>query len=269
MPVKLNRLICATHRGKLNEDLKLAKLRVNRLANALIAPKLENLNIGAGRKANACVIFFDIRGFTKLSNSDHIESLQRTLLILDCVIPAMMRVLFRADAYVEKNTGDGLMAILGIETDDQITANKALDVAEEMMYVLHHVVNPALNKEGLQSIDARIGMDMGPILIARIGCPTGSSGHNRNTLTAVGPAANRACKLQGLAGTNEIWCGDAIYRAAYAQRVNLFKCVTPPLVDWDWIYGQNADHRYHCWSYNGVADDFSVNLLAGSHPLLR
>src|SRR5690606_19176482 len=148
----------------------------------------------------------------------------------------------RYGAYVEKNTGDGLMAVLGVDTNGQVTAKNALDAATEMFFVLHELVNPILAAQQISPVDARIGMDMGPLLLARIGLPTGSSAHERSSLTAVGPAANRACKLQGLAGTNEIWCGDSIQRSAPVDRLHLFADVTPG--EWNWHYsGSNAPYR--------------------------
>ncbi|WP_395118708.1 adenylate/guanylate cyclase domain-containing protein [Rhodanobacter sp. FW102-FHT14D06] len=208
------------------------------------------------------MIFFDIRGFTQLTSSDDPNTLKRTLFILNCVIPAMMRVMYRYGAYVEKNTGDGLMAILGVETNDQETAKNAINVASEMFYVLHDLVSPVLGEQGIAPIDARIGMDMGPLLLARIGLPTGSSGHERSSLTAVGPAANRACKLQGLSGTNEIWCGDSIRNAAPPDKLYLFADVTPQ--DWNWHYGGNANAPYRCWRYDGVTDDPFATLLGNA-----
>jgi class 3 adenylate cyclase len=122
-----------------------------------------------------------------------------------------------------------------------------------MFYVLHRIVNPILAAHGIAPVDARIGMDMGQILIARIGVPTGTASHERSNLTAVGPAANLACKLQGMAGTNEIWCGDFIRNLAPRESLHLFSDVTP--VDWGWTYGGNEGAVYRCWNYHGVAPD--------------
>lgn len=238
--------------------------RMDAVAEGRATPSLEMMSIGSGRKVTAAVVFFDICGFTRLTASDNPQTLKLTLLLLNCVIPAMMRVLYRYNAYIEKNTGDGVMAVLGVETVDDVTANHALDAAEEMFYVLHHIVNPTLANIGMHTVNARIGVDMGQILISRIGLPNGTSNHARNSLTAVGPAANRACKLQGMAGENEIWVGDAIRRSARQDRMYLFNCVTPD--DWPWNYGGNPNARYDCWRYEGAADDPFATILDGRNP---
>lgn len=262
MPVPLNRLTAAFYRSQLSDAVPSLVRRMNAVADGRATPSLDSMSIGSGRKVSTAVIFFDICGFTQRTSSDNPDVLKLTLLLLNCVIPSMMRVLHRYRAYVEKNTGDGLMAILGIELDDATTASDAINVAEEMFYVLHHIVNPKLAELGVEPVDARIGIDMGTVLISRIGVPNGSAMHPRNSLTAVGPAANLACKIQGMAGVNEIWCGDSIRRLAPAHKIHLFDCTTPS--GWTWNYGGNANAPYHCWRYNGVAQDpFTTILTAG------
>lgn len=267
MPAKLNRLVAGMHKGLLRDALPRLIRLMDNVAAGRISPSLEDMSIGSGRKVTATVIFFDICGFTNLTSSDDPETLKRTLLLLNCVIPGMMRALYRYGAYVEKNTGDGLMAIHGIELRNDIAANQALDIAEEMFYVLDYVINPALNNIGIASVRARIGIDMGQVLISRIGVANGSSKHDRNSLTAVGPAANLACKIQGMAGENEIWVGDSIKSYASHERQYLFDCVTPN--GWIWNYGGNPNTPYHCWRYNGVADDPMATILTGGNPLIR
>jgi class 3 adenylate cyclase len=259
MVAPLNRAIAAAYRAEIQGKVPQLLRRLEAVAGGRVAPAIDAIAIGSGRKVTACVIFFDIRGFTQLTSSDDPNTLKRTLFLLNCVIPAMMRVLYRYGAYVEKNTGDGLMAILGVETSAQETAKNALRAAEEMFYVLQRLVNPILISHEVQPVDARIGIDMGPLLLARIGLPTGSAAHERSSLTAVGPAANRACKLQGLAGTNEIWCGDSIQRSAPADTLHLFADVTP--TDWNWAYTGTAA-QYRCWRYDGVVRDPLLTLLS-------
>jgi len=261
MVARLNRVIAFNYRTEIQNKVPQLLRRLDAVAEGRVAPAIDDIIIGSGRKVSACALFFDIRGFTQLTSSDDPVTLKRTLFLLNCVIPAVMRVLYRYGAYVEKNTGDGLMAVLGVDTDAQVTSRNALDACAEIFYVLHHLVNPVLIAQGVPPVDARIGIDMGPMLLARIGLPTGSSAHERSSLTAVGPAANRACKLQGLAGTNEIWCGDSIQRSAPMDKLNLFADVTP--ADWNWQYTGTAA-QYRCWRYDGVVDDPFATLLGGA-----
>ncbi|WP_312704139.1 adenylate/guanylate cyclase domain-containing protein [Stenotrophomonas lactitubi] len=221
--------------------------RLSEITNGRVAPAVADLSIGSARKVTAAVIFFDIRGFTRRTSSSQIEELKKTLFMLNCVIPSMMRVLFRHGAYVEKNTGDGLMAILGVGDDAATIASKALSACAEMLFVLDDIVNPVLQQYGIERVDARVGVDLGEILLARIGVPRGAANHDRSSLTAVGPAANIACKLQGMAGTNEIFCGDRLLAGESLLGRAFFVDVTPP--DWTWVYS-NGGARYSCWRYS-------------------
>ncbi|MBN5032122.1 adenylate/guanylate cyclase domain-containing protein [Stenotrophomonas maltophilia] len=219
--------------------------RLSDITSGRVAPSVEDLSIGSARSVTAAVIFFDIRGFTRRTSSSQIDGLKKTLFMLNCVIPSMMRVLFRHGAYVEKNTGDGLMAVLGVGENAASIASKALSACSEMLFVLEDVVNPVLKQHGIERVDARVGVDLGDILLARIGVPRGAASHDRSSLTAVGPAANIACKLQGLAGTNEIFCGDRLRAGESLLGQAFFVDVTPP--DWTWVYGGGG--RYSCWRY--------------------
>lgn len=216
-----------------------------------VAPALDDIPIGSARKLRGAALFFDIRGFTQLNSSSETEDLQRVLTMLDCVIPTVMQIVYDHGGYVEKNTGDGVMALIGLGEDDSTSANLAIDVAVTTFYALKHIVNPELASRGIASVDARIGIDLGDMLIARIGTPTGSSDHPRNFLTAVGPAPNIACKLQGKAQTNEIWAGDLVKRHAWQNRQPHFVQKDIGDTNWTWIYKGTTD-RYSYWHYNAV-----------------
>ena len=95
---------------------------------------------------------------------------------------------------MEKNTGDGLMAIFGTETRNSfLIARDAIESAMAMQYVMLNDIHSRLVNEGLPVMNFRIGIDMGEVLISRIGM------NSLNFLTVVGDAANRASKLQALA----------------------------------------------------------------------
>lgn len=233
---------------RLDEIVDGLKDRLDAVADGRVTPALDDLAIGSGRRMRAATLFFDIRGFSSLTSSADTATLKRTLFMLDCVLPMMMHVLHDHGAYIEKNTGDGLMAIIGAEETDAKAANEALSSATEMFYILSRTVNPKLQEYGIAPVDARIGIDLGTILLARIGVHSGTAKHPRNTLTAVGPSANLACKLQQSAGTNEIWCGDLVRRHAAQWRQSFFKDVTPP--GWPWTYVDDPFNAYSIWHYD-------------------
>jgi adenylate cyclase len=240
--------------------------RIEAVVRGRVAPAPEAIPIGSGRAVRAAVMFFDIRHFTTMTGSAEPEDLKRTLVMLDCVIPVVMHVVHDVEGYVEKNTGDGVMAVIGVDKTDAEAANAGLDAATTIFYVLQNVVNPALEAMGIVGIQARIGIDLGNILLARVGVATGSARFDRNFITAVGPAANLASKLQGMAGTDQIWVGDNIARNAAEWRRPFFVEVTP--MDWTWTWNRPWEHiRYSVWHY--AAEKKPIVDLGSIRRLLR
>lgn len=220
--------------------------RLDAVVDGRVAPAVDDITIGSGRSLRAAVLFFDIRGFTARTSSPEPRELRRTLLMLDCVIPMVMNVIHDHGGYVEKNTGDGVMGIIGAEGSDADAANESLDAAATIFYGLSNIVNPYLAQFGIAPVDARIGIDIGNLLLARIGVPSGGARQTRNFLTAVGPAANIACRLQQLAETNEILVGDLVWQNARPNRIAAFEAATP--AGWPWHHWGRTD-TYWVWRF--------------------
>jgi adenylate cyclase len=223
--------------------------RVDSVTDGRVTPALEDIAIGSGRKMRAVCLFFDIRGFTKRTSSSDLEKLKETLYMLNCVIPTVMKIIYDFNGYIEKNTGDGIMALIGTDDDDETSALNALQASLTIFYTLKHLINPHLETKGIKKVDARIGIDLGQILITRIGLPTGTSKHKRNFLTAVGPTPNIASKIQNAAGTNEIWVGDQIKKKAPEKYQKHFKVES--IEGWNWIYS-GTTNKYNVWKFHAV-----------------
>lgn len=223
--------------------------RIDQVVNGRVAPAINDITIGSGRKFSGAVLFFDIRGFTNRTSSSDIAKLKETLMMLDCVIPMVMNIIYDFNGYVEKNTGDGVMAIIGLEDNDIDACKDAVSVATTIFFALKHIINPYLENLGIQKVDARIGIDYGEVIIARLGLPNGKSQYDRNFLTAVGPSANIASKIQHLAGTNEIFIGDKVYKNIEDYRKEMCEDKTPS--DWTWKYSKSKE-KYKIYYYSGV-----------------
>lgn len=223
--------------------------RIDSVVNGRIAPAINDIAIGSGRKFSGAVLFFDIRGFTNRTDSSDIEKLKETLIMLDCVIPMVMHVIYDFDGYVEKNTGDGIMAIIGLEDSNENACRNAVSAATIIFYILKNIVNPYLETLGIEKVEARIGIDYGEIIIARLGLPNGTSQYDRNFLTAVGPTANIASKIQHQADTNQIFIGNNIYNNLEEYRQNF--CFDKTLGNWTWIY-ETTGTSYKVFHYDAV-----------------
>jgi class 3 adenylate cyclase len=226
------------HFRSLVKDLK---SKLDQIVKGRVVPSAEFMPIGSARKLDAAVLFFDIRGSSRLPS-------ETALYTLNIVIPTIMRIIYDHDGYVEKNTGDGVMAIF-TDSDTKKTCKAALQSALVCFYALKQEVNPHLIQSGYQTVNARIGIDFGEILFSRIGLPHGTARQDRNFLTAIGPAANIACSLQEQAGTNEIWVGNAIRGRAPQEWQTSFTPVYPS--DWPWTTERSSE-KYPAWRFDAT-----------------
>lgn len=224
--------------------------RLDRVVQGREAPSSDAIPIGSARKLDASVLVFDIREFSKRTTSSSDSALKEALLLLDSVLPTVAQVIYDYNGYVEKNTGDGVMAILGAGADANTRATLGIECALTIKYALKHFVNDYLVSKGVPKVEFRIGVDQGPILLARIGTPTGTAKQERNFLTAVGPTANIATRLQQKAGTDQIWIGNSVRTNLPERRQNFCKDVTP--FGWTWTAG---GQRYRVWNYDAEWKD--------------
>lgn len=221
---------------------------ISQIPIARNVPSTDNLQIGGAKTVTAAVLFFDLRGFTQRISSDNLEVRLDGLTVLNAIIPVVSRIVYEAGGYIEKNTGDGIMAIIGADKSDSNAARSALEIALAIFAALDQIINPALIAEGITPTAIRMGIDYGPLLLARIGLPSGSATMDRNFLTAIGVAANIACKIQHHAGTNELWVGDSIRLHAPSDWLQFFRMVTIP--EWPWIWVASGQ-PYYVWNYVG------------------
>jgi class 3 adenylate cyclase len=203
--------------------------RLGDVKDGRVAPALDDLAIGSARSLTAAVLFFDIRDFRSRVKSDDGDDMKRALHMLDCVIPMAMHVVYDFGGYVEKNTGDGIMAVVGAEESSEKCANDALSIATTLFY--------------------SIGIDAGTLLISRIGVATGSAKHPRSFLTVVGPTANIARAVQEMAGTDETWVGDLVKAHASVKSQPFFLDKTP--AEWHWVHLKTG-LPYRVWHFNAV-----------------
>jgi adenylate cyclase len=221
--------------------------RISDITAGRTAPALDDIALGTGRHVNAAAMFFDICGFSQRTSRDDLEALGETLYMLDCVIPMVMHVVFDHGGYVEKNTGDGVMAIVGVGESQESAATNAVNAAVISLYVVRHIVNPHLGAAGIEPIEVKFGIDMGSLLLARIGTRRGAAKVVRSHITAVGPTANIAFALQEHAGPDEILVGDLVFDHA-EKPVEFMNLVEVP--DWGWTIGPDS-RKYLVWEYTG------------------
>lgn len=168
-------------------------------------PDDEDLIVGTGRRLELAVMFLDICGFSSRPAENAFE--QDVLLrVLSLFFSEMVRIAEDYGGTVEKNTGDGLMAYFGSGGDPAASAAKrSVACALTMLASNDYLVRPILAASSVAPIQFRVGIDYGPVTIARLG-----AARRFNANVAIGTTANIACKLLNLAQPGEIIIGNSL-----------------------------------------------------------
>jgi len=160
------------------------------------------INPDRAERKRVCVLFSDIRGFTKRSEGMQAE---RLVVMLNRYFTVMSEVVHKHHGTVDKFIGDGLMAFFGAPEALERPEQNALEAAQEMIERLGEV-NAELAAKGEEPLKIGIGLHSGEIVVGYIGSKA------RRNYTAIGDAVNVASRLEGLTKTagHTIICSKAV-----------------------------------------------------------
>ena len=161
---------------------------------------VEEVEIGGERK-ELSLLFVDIRGFTRMSESMEPQDVLR---VIDLYLDELTKVVFRWDGTLDKYVGDEIMAFWNAPHDQAGHALLAVRCAWEMVTRMPEM-NATLAAEGLPQIQFGIGINTGPATIGIMGT------QRRHTYTALGDTVNTAARFCGAAGPTQILIGQATY----------------------------------------------------------
>jgi adenylate cyclase len=142
----------------------------------------------AGVERQLAIMFLDVRGFTRLSESrlpyDIVFLLNQFFGVIGAAIEA-------EGGWIDKYLGDGLLAVFGRACDARTAARQALRAARRIDMALDDL-NARLMSEFGDSLDVGIGIHSGPLVLGRVG--HGGSA----ALTVIGRTVNTAARLESL-----------------------------------------------------------------------
>ena len=217
-------------------------IRSRDLASGREVPSDDSLVIGAGRRLPMAVMFLDICGFSSRGMENEQEQLAH-LHALNLFFTELVRIAEDYGGTVEKNTGDGLMAYFEDGTQAlESGCKRAVSCALTMQRTASRILNPVLDRIGIERIEFRIGIDHGYVTIAKLG-----AARRFNALVAIGTAANVACKMLRFGGPNEIVIGDRVRKELPAS---WHQYTTPILQNSGWIY-RLTELPYPFFRYTG------------------
>jgi adenylate cyclase len=141
-----------------------------------------------GRNAELTVLFADLRGFTRLSETMPASELAQ---LMNDFLSEMTDIVREYGGTLDKYIGDSVMAFWGAPVADPQHARHALEAAQAMLARL-----PALNARfvarGWPALSLGIGINSGTMVVGDLGS------RHRRAYTVLGDAVNVAARLQGL-----------------------------------------------------------------------
>lgn len=167
---------------------------------ALGHPDFEDLAVGDRRTEDMVVVFLDLSDFTGRTFWDDQD---QTVDLAHAVLTAFIQTVCNFGGHPLGLRGDGLFAGFS-PGDPAFTASMALSSCAVALDGVENEVNPWLDRLGIARVQARAGLDFGPITFVRTG--TGQS----SEINHLGFAANFAAKCEKQAHAWEAVVGQGL-----------------------------------------------------------
>lgn len=139
-----------------------------------------------GKKAEISIMFADIRGFTKLSETHTAEAVS---MLLNEYFTEIEPVISKYNGVINKFIGDAVLVIFGEPIQDKEHAKKAVLCAYELNKKVKEIQERWL-KENKPKIDIGIAVNTGEAFVGNIGTT------NRFEYTVIGDAVNIASRIE-------------------------------------------------------------------------
>lgn len=166
-------------------------IHITPLVDAANTPHRHTPNGVFGAERPVVAMFVDLRDSTALGE---IRLPFDTVFILNQFFDAMSAALQATDGHYAQFSGDGLLALYGLNTNLTTACRNALAGADQMERRLA-ALNQSLATELPQPLRMGIGLHCGEAIVGTMGPP------NAPNLTAVGDNINIAARLEGLSKT--------------------------------------------------------------------
>jgi len=142
-----------------------------------------------GDRRDVTVLFSDIKGFTSFSEK---HSPQEVVTLLNEYLTAMTDVIFRWEGTLDKFVGDEIMVFWGAPLPQTDHAERAVRCALEMRQRLVEL-QQKWGEQGLEQLDAGIGINSGEVLVGNIGAEG-----KKMDYTIIGDHVNLGARVEAL-----------------------------------------------------------------------
>jgi adenylate cyclase len=176
-------------------DVRLAcqlRPKVNVTVEPLLHPSLvlathQAVGREFGEEREVTILFVDIRGSTSLAET---RLPYDVIFLLNSLFATLAEAVGKSGGYYSNFTGDGLMALFGLDRDHAKGARAALQCALTMFENLHSL-NDRLAGELETPLAIGVGIHTGQAIVGRMGPP------KTPILSALGDSVNTTARLEG------------------------------------------------------------------------
>lgn len=152
-----------------------------------------------GERRNVAILFADLHGFTSLSESLDHEQVQD---LIDKLMDILSHTILKYGGYVDKYSGDEIMALFGAKVASEVDTQRAIYCALEIhdklkKFNAYLSENPPFNTLDLKT-QMRIGINSGMVTAGRIGMK------REGDFTVYGDVVNLASRLEKHAPVGKI-----------------------------------------------------------------
>jgi adenylate cyclase len=158
------------------------------------------LGLGGSRQ-QICVLFADVRGFTRFAEG---HTPEEVIEVINAYMTALREALYDHGGILDKYTGDGLMALFRVGDHSREDVVRAVRAALAMRDAADEV-SERLAERGEESLALGIGMHFGEAIVGLIGNP------DHFNYTALGRTVIVSQRLQALAQGGEVVVSDAVH----------------------------------------------------------
>jgi adenylate cyclase len=144
--------------------------------------------LGGGQERQIAVLFADIRGFTRIAEN---KLPYDVVFLLNRYFEAVGRAVAEAGGVANQYTGDGVMALFGVNTNLETACRQALLASNTMIRGVAEL-SRELAGELQDPLRIGIGIHAGSVVVGQIGYG------DTHYLTAVGDTVNTASRLEAL-----------------------------------------------------------------------
>ncbi len=144
-----------------------------------------------GHTRPVVVAFIDIVGFTKMSEKLADKDVVR---VVNSCFDAIGEVITAHNGYIDKYIGDAIMAVWNAPNTVDNPEQAAVDAARDIIGLLDNI----RKKTGQDTLDLRIALNAGPVLVGDIG------GEHRRSFTVMGTTVNTASRIESVAKEKKV-----------------------------------------------------------------